>query len=57
MFEVVGRQREDERQREREERERRVLNTRERFHVVSHMELRYLSPTTITKHFFFLLSE
>lgn len=48
--------REKMRDKEKERGERGVLNTRERFHVVSHMELRYLSPTTITKRFF-LFSE
>lgn len=56
MFEVGGRQREDEKQREREGRGRGVEYKRT-IHAVSHMELTYLPPTTITKHFFVLFSE
>lgn len=48
--------REKMRDKEKETGEGRVLNTRERFHVVSHKEFRSLSPTTIT-NIFFLFSE
>lgn len=46
--------REKMRDKEKETGEGRVLNTRERFHVVSHKEFRSLSPTTITNIFFFV---